>query len=474
MQLSMKMLVDNLKGYNMKCDIRSDSRNIINARLYSDRINNSPTTLYLVQSDDNTVTCTNNNDIIYLEADDVDAALNDILDIFDRYNNFEHEMILKVDSGCYVNELMQEISQLTGWFVILADAGFYMTAYQGPEDVLKFHKELSSMLKTHMIPLDSIKKLNDSPEVRMREIAPYTIFVPELGTALTYNIFVGRNHMGWLVACNKTGVYSDGERDLLSAIAPVVERWIEKNTEAVKHSRKAGIFLSLLDGAEPGEDYMNSRLSAFGWGKNDKKQVYVLKKISAISLPEDIVERRLELAFSNSFVLSYAGSLVLITNLTINNIRQIESTLIGLLKEMRYCAGAGEAVEKIVDVPMCYRGASMASEYAPSEPGRIMQFKESVLPYTFSILKEHTTPNLCHPALDLLSEYDKRHDTDFYETLNVYLRNSQNATSTAKELFIHRSTLLYRIERIEEITDVDFSNPDERFHLQLSYYLNRK
>ena len=69
----------------------------------------------------------------------------------------------------------------------------------------------------------------------------------------------------------------------------------------------------------------------------------------------------------------------------------------------------------------------------------------------------------------LLWEYDKEHQTEFYKTLKVYLENNENAVQSARELFIHRSTFLYRLERIKEMTGLDLNNPDMRLYCLLSY-----
>ena len=46
---------------------------------------------------------------------------------------------------------------------------------------------------------------------------------------------------------------------------------------------------------------------------------------------------------------------------------------------------------------------------------------------------------------------------------------STAAWETAKRLFIHRNSLLYRVQRIEELTALDLDDPATRLHLLLSY-----
>lgn len=65
----------------------------------------------------------------------------------------------------------------------------------------------------------------------------------------------------------------------------------------------------------------------------------------------------------------------------------------------------------------------------------------------------------CNPAIGKLRDYDSENNTDFYETLRIYLENNKNIKETASALFIHRNSLAYRISRISEIINMDLNNP---------------
>lgn len=55
---------------------------------------------------------------------------------------------------------------------------------------------------------------------------------------------------------------------------------------------------------------------------------------------------------------------------------------------------------------------------------------------------------------------------DLLQTLVVYLDNNGNISKTSEKLFIHRRTLNYRINKIQEALNMDISNPDEGFILR--------
>ncbi|WP_415536495.1 helix-turn-helix domain-containing protein [Dehalobacter sp. 4CP] len=57
--------------------------------------------------------------------------------------------------------------------------------------------------------------------------------------------------------------------------------------------------------------------------------------------------------------------------------------------------------------------------------------------------------------------------------METYLQCERNYVKTAEKLFIHRNYLLYRIERISELTGLDLDSPDIRLHILMSYRIER-
>ena len=66
-----------------------------------------------------------------------------------------------------------------------------------------------------------------------------------------------------------------------------------------------------------------------------------------------------------------------------------------------------------------------------------------------------------------LVEYDKQNATNMVETLDCYFACNCNVSETAKALFIHRNTLIYRIDKIKSILGRDLKDSEERLLLQL-------
>ena len=71
----------------------------------------------------------------------------------------------------------------------------------------------------------------------------------------------------------------------------------------------------------------------------------------------------------------------------------------------------------------------------------------------------------------ILAAHDTDKGTDYYHTLREYLRCHMNASETARALFIHRSSFLSRMERINALVDLHLESPLEVLYLSWSFYL---
>ncbi|MCF0137537.1 MAG: helix-turn-helix domain-containing protein [Oscillospiraceae bacterium] len=77
------------------------------------------------------------------------------------------------------------------------------------------------------------------------------------------------------------------------------------------------------------------------------------------------------------------------------------------------------------------------------------------------ICENMESKNYMHPLFRYLREEDKLNGTQYYQTLSVYLDCMCDSAKAARSLFIHRNTLLYRINHIEEAYNC--SMDDEKF-----------
>jgi DNA-binding PucR family transcriptional regulator len=70
-------------------------------------------------------------------------------------------------------------------------------------------------------------------------------------------------------------------------------------------------------------------------------------------------------------------------------------------------------------------------------------------------------------TIEPLASYDEQYETELVRTVEAYLDNDGNVAATAKQLFTHRHTVRYRLERVRELCGHDVSATEGREKLGL-------
>jgi len=70
-----------------------------------------------------------------------------------------------------------------------------------------------------------------------------------------------------------------------------------------------------------------------------------------------------------------------------------------------------------------------------------------------------------------LEEAEGQYSFSLLDTLRTYLECNCNLLRTAERLYVHKNTLLYRLNHIKSILRCDLNDADERLLLMLSFKL---
>jgi DNA-binding PucR family transcriptional regulator len=66
-----------------------------------------------------------------------------------------------------------------------------------------------------------------------------------------------------------------------------------------------------------------------------------------------------------------------------------------------------------------------------------------------------------------LVEHDRERRSDLVRTLRAYFAAGSNASEAADRMFLHRNSMLYRLERIQKLTGLDLKDPGASLALRL-------
>ena len=177
--------------------------------------------------------------------------------------------------------------------------------------------------------------------------------------------------------------------------------------------------------------------------------------------------------FPTCLILEHDQNLILLLNFA--NSKELEakeSILIDLLNDNNLKASLSSKFEDIIDIRKHYLQAkkTLAIGSAMDTDLRLYMYHDYYFYCLLSCVdKNINLKDFCYPELLKIIEYDKALGTQYYETLYEYLNTGHNMAATAKKLSIHRNTIAYRIEKIQEITGMDLHNGESCYKLFLSY-----
>ena len=112
----------------------------------------------------------------------------------------------------------------------------------------------------------------------------------------------------------------------------------------------------------------------------------------------------------------------------------------------------GTIVEELKDVSKSYKEAKMALDV-----GKIFYAEKTVTAYsTLGIgrLIYQLPINLCEMFIEEIfgGKVPEELDEETLTTINTFLENNLNVSETSRQLYVHRNTLLYRLEKLEKYT----------------------
>jgi len=144
-----------------------------------------------------------------------------------------------------------------------------------------------------------------------------------------------------------------------------------------------------------------------------------------------------------------------------------------------YClyAGFSSPVSGIQEWHQAYHQAEVALDYAfrMRSDKWILAFSQCVLEHLLQNLPAPmTAAHLVSPELLTLQKHDQEKGTQYFETFREYLLQERDIPRTAQALIIHRTTLLYRLNKINSLIRVDLESPWHRMYLLLSLWLMEK
>ena len=288
------------------------------------------------------------------------------------------------------------------------------------------------------------------------------------------NVMVQGNRCGMITVIEYHAPLTPGQVELLQVFSDLIALRFREHDAQFLAEEGAGdrLLQDLLSGAITSQDRLSTRLIPSQW--RYKTHFRLLVFTSKLSFLNDMHWKRnledLHRSGINGIGCVVHESHSHICYLYTSASEEIRPSSMDLLE--RYCAshqmrcGISNVYEDLLDTPHFVTQAVAALDLGRRD---IVPYQEVRFARMIGYLKSaEYCEDLMHPAVLKLKELDETAGTEYLETLRCLLKNGLRQSDAARDLKIHRTTLIYRMKRIQELTGFAFSDSAELVHAAVS------
>ncbi len=470
MKLSMWIVNDWLDQYSPEPRISEGDQTISGVRYLSDELELSDNYLYIgetfpyAEGRNGNIICVNRTDLITLTAPDIYLIFNEIQKMMEFYNDWETKILQAINRDEPLTNILAITAPVLKTGVAFTDISHKILADAHYGNVFEHE------LKNGFLREEELRLINDQLRGHMNTHLPYVI--QALNTRDIVRNFYSRNGdlIGWFVAMDGGGKpHLQSRLQLSEVFCNLMDLWFKIH---VGENFSSNLFLDVLEENDKDPESISLRLSGIGWTENPDMQLLVLRSCSDDDLGITMIRRYLENNFSGLSCFPFHIDFVVVLNYHFVEKDAFFKYLKSLLISQNSRCGISYPFTDPMQLKQKYLQALCALEYGKNEKGAVNRCEDYALDYWRSCFKSVLNTDMTSPVLKQLKKHDEENGTDYYNTLRVYLLCERDQTLAAKTLCIHRNSLVYRVNRLKEMLEIDLDSADIRLHILLSYFVS--
>lgn len=407
-----------------------------------------------------------------------EELFNDIQTLYDRYDDWETNCLTAINRFQDYRSLIRVTREQFGLPILLIDSQFKIiaTSHEANSPFALFESD-------ETLPSDMVYDLISNPRFRNLEYRSGICLLDLDMNYLIRNFQYGGHYCGRLIMGIPEKTPPLQSSFILERLGDYTELLLQRfgslrigtSIQNYLHS-----FLSeCLKGSVPGHRELNYLEQNTEW-TND--QDYLM----TVFLPEHRLKKELyppyliaqaEERWNCTCAVEFDAHVVMLLNLSQYGKKKLSDfyqSLAYMVRDGLMIAGCSRTFHGLRDLQLYHRQARLAIEFGQKKDTTRWYFRfddyglEYLLQYGLGAFKPE---QVCHPALLLLREHDSLKQTSFYQTLYTWFQEQFNMSQAAAKLYIHRSTFINRMERIQELTHLNLDDYRTRLYLELSFCL---
>lgn len=407
------------------------------------------------------------------------AVFNKIQDIFEKYELWNYNLMhniaahesLEVVADYAASILKNPFAILDVALKRIAKGGDLPENYEGTIWELVMEKGYTPSETFSLSNDDLYSFLGNHKKPYSPNGSPYTQY-----SDLMVNLYIDDKLFAFIATTSIYAPFTQEQISLLQHIRNVLELAIAYSIEFKGSTEVVNYYLErLIKGFSVDDKIISYHLKERGWNLKDQFRVYTIANPDGRELEDNQAEfclYRIKNLHKDVISFSYENFIIVITRNSKRqtNILEYQKHLTDLLSKLGLHCGFSNIFDNFSELKYYYIQSKAAlCEGEKNNPDEIIwNFDDYYFSHLINSLDNTTSlTSMCHPNVLRLYNHDEINDTDFVQCLRMYLYNGCNIAQTGKSLFMHRNTLIYRLEKIADIIEMDVRKLNEYKRMQL-------
>jgi carbohydrate diacid regulator len=289
----------------------------------------------------------------------------------------------------------------------------------------------------------------------------------------TYKTTLYRNNVEYMVFCEGVDEEAKKTSTLISISLASIKRYYDE-----KFDKESFIKNIILDKILPSD--ILTKTKEMHLQNEVPRVVFIIRKVSKDDVVVTDVVQSLFPEKDKNFIITIAeNDYALVREVKddsdVKDYEQTAKIIINTLAEETLTdvlIGIGTKVNNIKDLANSYKEAKLALEV-----GQVFETEKSIVNYEnlgLGRLIYQLPTTLCEK---FLAEVFKKNSLDVLDqetifTIKKFFENNLNVSETARKLFVHRNTLVYRLDKIKKLTGLDLRNFDQAIVFKVAMMVN--
>lgn len=462
MRLDMWMIANRLEGLDYETHIRASTPRV----LHSARLVYAPNCICLSQRGED-VYCRFEDDFIIVHGMDIKYVFELIQGAFDTYDDWYTRIIALAQRNDWQSAI-DELSFMLRNPVVFFDANNRVIAMSTQYDDFEIDEEWK-YLRTHGVssaPMMHLGRRNveqaNNFELLVQKEPPTHM---RCGL-ITSRIAESDTTYGYISSLEVTRSFNEGDHNLLRIFTEVLTSPFVFFSKTRMDNASCNCFTQMLLGHSFDAEAAERQLGYYGLQTGDRFRVMLVSVHKSDHMEDDLrFIRQIVLMNYTPVPVMRVGDYVAV----ISGSEQITEKLLErirlLTESVPLQVGVSSLSHSIWELDSLYKQAVFVMNHPPEKEEIVRFFERAALDYLVLCRDREDMLRACHEGMRQIYEHGSEQDMELLRSLELYLMHERSLTYASKALFVHKNTLLYRIQKIESLCGCHLEDAYEREYI---------